>query len=295
MSTTAMRLRQVLLTALLVLALALGAGAVSGCSREATSEPPAPEPEPTVTPEPGQTETTMTVTLYFVGGERLAVAARDVPSTASVAHAALTELLAGPSDTDAEAGLATQIPEGTLINEVSIADGVATVDVSPEFESGGGSLSMQLRVAQVVYTLTAFPTVERVAFEIDGAPVESIGGEGLMVSPPLSRLDLADNTLPAILVESPAPWQKAASPLRIAGMSNTFEASFAYEIVDQAGLIVAEGSGMATSGSGTWGTFDVTVPFEVTREGIGSLIVFEHSAKDGSRINLVEIPVELVK
>lgn len=282
------------LLALLALIVLMTLGTAVGCGRDA--EPETPEPEPTATPEPEpEPAETTTLTLYFTRGETLGVAARDVPKTEGVARAAMEELLAGPTAQEAEAGLGTEIPEGTALNDVSIADGVATVDLSPEFESGGGSLSMQVRVAQVVYTLTRFPTVDSVRFEIDGEAVEAIGGEGVVVSPPVTRATFADNTLPAILVESPAPWQEVSSPLRVTGMSNTFEASFAYEVVDQAGLIVAEGSGMATAGTGTWGTFDVTVPFAITREGIGSLIVFEISAQDGSRINLVEIPLDFVE
>ena len=49
----------------------------------------------------------------------------------------------------------------------------------------------------------------------------------------------------------------------------------------------------ATSGTGTRGTFEFTVPFEF--DGVGELIVFESSAKDGSRINLVEIPLRMTR
>ena len=41
------------------------------------------------------------------------------------------------------------------------------------------------------------------------------------------------------------------------------------------------------------GTFDVTVKYPSGHAGIGSLIVFESSAKDGSQINVVEIPIRL--
>ncbi|MBA3333030.1 MAG: hypothetical protein H0U30_03485 [Actinobacteria bacterium] len=51
----------------------------------------------------------------------------------------------------------------------------------------------------------------------------------------------------------------------------------------------------ATSGTGTRGTFEFTVPFEVPFDGVGELIVFESSAKDGSRINLVEIPLRMTR
>ena len=48
----------------------------------------------------------------------------------------------------------------------------------------------------------------------------------------------------------------------------------------------------ATSGTGTRGTFDFTIPFEAPN-GLGKLVVFERSAADGSRIHEVEIPLTL--
>jgi hypothetical protein len=48
---------------------------------------------------------------------------------------------------------------------------------------------------------------------------------------------------------------------------------------------------MATSGTGTRGTFDVTVPFNAQPGAAIVLRVFEQSARDGSEINIVEIPL----
>src|SRR3990170_252090 len=89
-----------------------------------------------------------------------------------IARAALEQLLAGPTDAEAEAGLHSEIPEGTELLDLAIEDGIATVDLSGEYDDGGGSLAMFTRLAQVVYTLTQFPTVEGVTFELDGEPVE---------------------------------------------------------------------------------------------------------------------------
>ncbi len=278
----------VLMSALLALSLS------AGCAR--TTPPPTPEPVATSTPEPEPPVAELRkVIVYFVRGEHLGAAVHQVEATEAMAAAALGELLAGPSAEELEAGLASEIPEDTRLLGVDIESGVATVDLSGEFESGGGSLSMTLRIAQVVYTLTAFPTIDSVAFRIDGDPAEAIGGEGITVSPPVDRLDFADNASPAILLESPAPWQEVTSPVRLTGMSNTFEATFLYNIVDPSGRIVAEGFDTATAGSGTWGTFDVTVEYEIESDGVGAIIVFEESAKDGSRINLVEIPVRMTR
>jgi hypothetical protein len=283
-------------TLLVIALIALLATGPLACS-QATEPDGQPTPEPTTTPEPEpeQPAQETSFNVYLVRGEHLGVGLRTVPYTVAVAEAAIEGLLGGPTDEDAEAGLATEIPEGTRLLGVDINDRVATVDLSGEFQSGGGSLSMQMRVAQIVFTLTQFDTVERVAFIIDGTSVSAIGGEGIVVSPPVDRLDFADNTSPAILVESPAPWQEVTSPLRVNGMSNTFEATIVYEVVDPSGRIVKDGFTTATAGTGTWGTFDFTVDYEIEREGVGTLILFEESAEDGSRINLVEIPLSMTR
>ena len=98
---------------------------------------------------------------------------------------------------------------------------------------------------------------------------------------------------PPILVESPAPGDRVASPLRIQGTANTFEANFRVELVDAAGRTLLDTFATATSGSGERGTFDTTFQFEGAEAGMGTLRVFEESAADGSRQNLVEIPLEL--
>jgi germination protein M len=209
-----------------------------------------------------------------------------------VAAAAMRELLEGPTDQEREAGLSTSIPEGTTLNDITIQDGIATVDLSASFEAGGGSLSMAARLAQVVYTLTQFPTVDSVLFELDGEPVEVFGGEGLVLDHPVVRADYEDLT-PAIFVETPAVWDTidSSEPMRIQGTANTFEAVFQVNIVDAAGVVVYDDFAMATSGSGTRGTFDLSIPFMITRPGVGALIVFEYSMRDGSQTNLVEIPL----
>ena len=144
----------------------------------------------------------------------------------------------------------------------------------------------------MVFTLTQFPTVDAVTFEVEGEPLTTLGGEGLLLEEPQTRADWEDLS-PVILVESPLPFAAVSSPLRITGTANTFEAAFRVNVVDAEGLIVFDEGAMATSGTGTRGTFDVTATFEVSRPGTGSVILFEESAKDGSQINLVEVPVRM--
>ncbi|MCD9625688.1 Gmad2 immunoglobulin-like domain-containing protein [Rhabdothermincola salaria] len=230
------------------------------------------------------------VRVYFTRDEAVATAGRTVEGP-EVGRGAMDALLDGPEGIETEIGFFTAIPEGTELLDLDIADGVATVDLSSEFESGGGSLSMQARVAQVVFTLTQFDTVDTVQFRLDGQPVEAIGGEGVLVDG-VDRSDFA-NVTPMVLVESPVPGDAVASPLEITGMANTFEGTVQYVVTDGDGLIVAEGFTTATAGMGTFGTFSVTATFEVPTPGIGSVIGFETSARDGSQINVYEVPVEI--
>ncbi len=214
---------------------------------------------------------TTDVRVYWLRDGKVWPALREVEETEAVAAAALDELLAGPTgQEETELEFTTAIPEGAAPLSVIVGEpGVGSFDVS-------GDLSRPA-LTQIVYTLTQFPTLERV--RIQGKTY--------------SRSDFEDLT-PAILVESPLAFQEVTSPLRVTGAANTFEATFNYELTDTDGLIVDENFVTATSGTGTRGTFDFTTDrFTVPFDGIGSLIVFELSAKDGSRINLVEIPVRM--
>jgi len=109
--------------------------------------------------------------VWFARGGRVVEALRTHAPTRQVATAAVNALLAGPNRAERAAGLGSQIPPGTLLNGIAIANGVARVDLSSDYQAGASSRSLQLRLAQVVYTLTQFPTVSSVRFSVDGQPV----------------------------------------------------------------------------------------------------------------------------
>jgi len=236
--------------------------------------------------------TTTTVKVYFLRDEKVGPAGRSVPQTQTPARTAMEELLKGPTGKDTSAGLSTTIPSGTTLNRVSIDQGIATVDLSSEFGAGGGSTSMQGRVAQVVYTLTQFPTVTAVSFELDGKPATTLGGEGVVLDHPQARGDWEAFT-PAILVETPLPQATVTSPAHVVGTANTFEATFQIRLTDASGKKLYEHFATATSGTGTRGTFDEAITFDPVDHGSATLTVYELSAKDGSEINVVSIPVSI--
>ncbi|TAK01479.1 MAG: hypothetical protein EPO36_05470 [Chloroflexota bacterium] len=273
-------------------------------------DPPSPEPtaggtssptpagSPAASPTGSASETTTIRAYFFLGSFShdggLVPVLREIPRTQAVGAAAMAALLAGPSEPELAGRLAmyTTIPEGTRFLGLTIEDGVATVDLSREFESGGGSASVLGRLAQVVYTLTQFPTVDAVTFRLDGEPVTVFSGEGVILDHPVGRADYTDQ-LPAIWVDRPAWGAAGGNPMRVTGSSNVFEANFRIAILDGDDDVLVEVGAMATCGTGCWGTFDVTVPYSVDAAQWGTLRVFDYSARDGTPENVTDYPVWL--
>lgn len=289
----------------LVIVLAVGTGVLLGRGplserddgKPDVAEEPTRTPDATETPEPRPSEPLeptelTTLRVYLVRGEHLGAASRAVAKTESPARAAMEQLLLGPTAAEGGANLLTEIPTGTRLLGLTVDGGTARVDLSKEFASGGGSLSANVRLAQVIYTLTQFPSVQRVVLLVEGEVVEAFMGEGLILAGPQTRADF-ESAAPAILVEGPTPGATVASPIRVWGTANTFEAAFMIRVLDTTGATVVETPAMATSGSGTRGTFDVSVVYPAAAKPAGTVVVFEYSAKDGSEINTVAIPVTM--
>jgi hypothetical protein len=241
----------------------------------------------------------MIVRAYFVlgsftGNEGLVPVLREVPETKAVASAAMQALLGGPKGTELEGrpAMYTAIPAGTRLLGVAIKSGVATVDLSGAFATGGGTYAVTARLAQVVYTLTQFSTVDKVVFKLDGAPVTTFSSEGVILDGPVGRADYRD-FLPAIFVDRPAWGAAAGNPARISGLANVFEATFRVQILNAKGSVIADEQVMATCGTGCWGTFNKNVAYTVAKAQYGTLRVFEPSAKDGQPINVTEYRVWL--
>ena len=229
--------------------------------------------------------------VYLVRGEHVAPVRRLVPRTPAVARAALAGLLRGPTTAERRAGYASAIPSGTTLRGVSLVRGVVTVDLSGRFQAGGGSLSMLLRVAQVVYTATQFPSVERVAFRLNGRPVEAVGGEGVIVAPSVARAAF-EAQAPPILVEEPLPGDRVGRPVVVRGTANVFEALLFVDVVTPTGTLVAHRSVLASAGTGTRGGFNVRIPLSVPLTRI-VVVAYARSPKNGVRIDVVRVPVTL--
>jgi hypothetical protein len=231
--------------------------------------------------------------VYLVRGEHVAPARRVVPHTTAVTRAALTALLRGPTAAERRAGYGSAIPGGTTLRGVTVSHGTATIDLARRFEAGGGSLSMLLRVAQVVHTATQFPSVHDVVFLIGGNPVDSIGGEGVIVAPRVGRASFESQS-PSILVEQPLPGDTVRTPVVVRGTANVFEARLVAEIVTMRGTVLARKAFFASAGSGTRGSFETAIQLG-SRNGRLRVVVYAPSAKDGSPVDVVRTPITLIR
>lgn len=273
---------------------------------ETTTSTSAPETtttasETTTTSETPEMEE-MDVVAYFIleniddpaMGPYLVPVYRGVPETEGVAAAAVEALLEGPSqdEVDGTPSMSSAVPEGSQLLGIAIEDGVATVDLSGEFDDGGGTASMAARLAQLVFTLTRFPTVDGVLLHLDGEPVDVFSSEGIILDGPQTREDYLEQ-IPPIFVDSPAWGEVVESPVTVTGIANVFEATFQIVLTDDDGEPLYEDFVTASCGTGCWGDFSVEIPYEIDRDQFGALIVWENSAKDGSRQNIREYPIQL--
>ena len=232
--------------------------------------------------------------VWLVRGESLFVTWREREGTPRVGTAAMEDLLAGPTPLEARAGVSTVIPAGTRLLGLTISNGIATVDLSSEFESGGGSASMSARLAQVACTLDQFETVKGVSFELDGQSVDVFSGEGIVLDHPVRCRDYQD-LLPVILVEHPAIGQRVESGITVSGSANVFEANVTVRVLDAGGTELSRGFTTATCGTGCRGTFSMDVDFEVTHEQAGTIVISDDDAAGtGKPPHEVRIPVTLM-
>ena len=268
-------------------------------SDEPTAEPSSePSDGPAATPKPTAAPTeTMIVRAYFVlggdpGVEGLVPTLSEVPKSVAVASAAMRALLDGAPGGARYAPVSSAIPAGTELLGLTIKNGVATVDLSTEFDSGGGSASMQYRLAQVAYTLTQFSTVKSVVFQIEGQTVTVFGSEGISLDGPVGRADFEDQ-LPSMFVDRPAFGAALGNPGRVTGNANVFEATFRIALLDGSGATLVDRMVMATCGTGCRGTFEANLVYTVSKAQWGTLRVYDPSEVDGSPEDIRDYPVWL--
>ena len=207
--------------------------------------------------------------VYFLRDGTVQPVLRSLPNTYAVGTAALDALAAGPTRAEQhDLGLSSDVSSD--FGDLTVENGVA----KPE----GVADSSPTALAQIVYTLTQFPTVKAV----------EIGGKRY------TRKDFEDET-PIILVESPLPNETRVEPdprdrhgEHVRGDVPVRRRRAGRQACSRR-TSSPRPRAAARAGRSTF----TTKPFTAT--GDGALVVYELSAKDGSRIHEARIPLHFVK
>jgi len=223
---------------------------------------------------------TIALHVYLYRGAALEPVVVRAPATKGVARAALNALLIG-----ARATYRTTIPAGTALASVAIAHGVATANFSAPIASAPRTAQ-----AQIVYTLTQFPSVQRVVIEANGAPVRLADGSGRTLLRAATRADYADLTPDApIFVDSPLRDATVTSPIRISGTAAVFEATFALELWS-GGRHLRTLTVTASAGAPQRGTWSQTLALA---PGAYRLVAYEPSAENGTPLHQTTVDFQV--
>lgn len=147
------------------------------------------EEQPTQTPEVAKSKTVKIFILDKSGNLRSVNRTCDTAVEKSCFEYAMKELVNAPSKWEKSKGFTSEIPQGTKILSIRDTEGSVLVDLSSNFETGGGAESTYMRVKQVIKTINANTSTPAYLY-INGRQANVIGGEGIMVKQPLNERSL---------------------------------------------------------------------------------------------------------
>ena len=135
------------------------------------------------------------VTVYFLGMDKndtgiFKKVKREVPQGQSKLKFALNQLMNGPSQYEKSVGVYSEIPKNVKILGIVESSNKIIIDVSGNIQTGGGADSIYSRMKQFIKTALANSPKKPIYLYIDGKQAEVLGGEGIMITQPLSENSL---------------------------------------------------------------------------------------------------------
>ena len=231
-----------------------------------------------------------TISVWFKRSARLWYTKRTAATANFPMRTAVRALIAGPNAAESAAGVKTAVAPGTRLLGTSLSGGVATINFRQSFASPAPKKRIRMRLAQLTFTATQFPTVHAVSLKIAGSPVTSIGG--VHVPAHMTRAHFA-RLLPAIVVHTPSIGAHLSPTVRVTGTSDVFEAAMVVKVLNSGGHLLAKKFFTASCGTGCRGRFAATISYHVAHAQAGSIVVTDTSGRAGPPPNIVRIPVRL--
>lgn len=104
---------------------------------------------------------------------------------------AVSSLILGPKQNEKSKGIYSEIPAGTNLIAVEERPDRVIINLSQKFEFGGGTDSVYKRLYQLIKTAKR-NTEKPVYLYIDGKQADVIGGDGIMITQPLSENSIGE-------------------------------------------------------------------------------------------------------
>lgn len=184
------------IAAAIIAALAAGGGA-AWWGFHATNQPTTSTTVPNVVQQPTSPQvvqsTTAQIYLLRDTGKNLELVSKPIEVNTNQPKSVLEAAFQGLLTESEDAKVSSTIPEGTKLRSLRVQDDGIHIDLSQEFTTGGGSASMSGRLAQVIYTATTLDANANVWIEVEGKPLELLGGEGLEITQPMTRQSFQEN------------------------------------------------------------------------------------------------------
>lgn len=115
---------------------------------------------------------------------------REVPKGEKRLNYAIKELLKGPNIIEKTAGAYTEIPSNTKLLGIKSKEGKIIINLSSDFQYGGGTDSIYSRMMQLIKTSIDNSDNKKIYLYLNGKQIKFIGGEGIMVTQPLTEKSL---------------------------------------------------------------------------------------------------------
>ncbi|MGB9613125.1 MAG: GerMN domain-containing protein [Candidatus Margulisiibacteriota bacterium] len=128
---------------------------------------------------------------YFKRGKLFAVP-RPLRADEVPLKKAIVELLAGPTEKETAKGIVSYLPTAVKLINLKVQGNTAILNFNQELENyGGGSARLQGMIAQIVFTATDIPGIEKAWIWMEGQKEIVLGGEGLVLDHPLTRREIS--------------------------------------------------------------------------------------------------------
>lgn len=104
---------------------------------------------------------------------------------------AISALVLGPKQNEKMSGIYSEVPTSTTVLHVYDYSDKVVVDLSSGFVYGGGTESIYKRLYQLIKTISRNTTKPAYLY-IDGKQADVIGGDGIMITQPLSENSIGE-------------------------------------------------------------------------------------------------------